>query len=338
MLRVVLGRITQAASALWMVRHRGSFVACLLGMALVGALGSLGLFSALPASARSGGAFPAFTWGAAAKGHLLGGFASTDAFAPLVNPAAASRCASNRSPHVAVEQVKPFEVPITAVAVCGPAAGGHLIARQSPVGLGFDYNTYVFGFTKSWTVQGETLAFAFGTTPKLLFVSIADTGIGLDDRAWGHALDMGALLDVELASVLAEDTFSGATDSASLLFSFDARDVLSQIRYGSGTRERAAKPTYGVGAGVRAGGLIVGTKGRFEDGSSRWRIGLQYEWASPYFPTIFGIAMRAGVGRGEASVGLGVDYSGIGIDYAYIIKGEGLDDEGTHALSSRVHF
>lgn len=138
--------------------------------ALAGALTMLLALAVLsPARSRAGGPFPRFDWGPAFQATLLFGAALDDGFAPLHNPAAVVACGERQ---IALQQRTPFGVPVTAAAWCGgaksgipssssrspslrksflstttTAAGGHLLLRQTPAGLGFDYNTYVLAWT-----------------------------------------------------------------------------------------------------------------------------------------------------------------------------------------------
>lgn len=279
------------------------------------------------AHTQVGGAYPAFTWGARFKATFLQGVAFNDAFAPLYNPAAVRGCTAR---HMSVEQIRPFGVPVTAVGWCGRALGGHLILRQTPSGLGFDYNTYTLGATGTWRAGLGAATFSVGLTPKLLFVSIAGTDSGYDDEAFGYSSDVGIGVDVP--------SRSGNFDLLSI--NVAALDVASRLRYGSGAVEQAAAPVYTAALSVAWPRLVVGVGGRQRSDTIRWRIGAEYTLRGQRLAAdvLEHVALRAGIGADEAAVGLGVALRGFRIDYAYLLKGNGLGDAERHALSTRLHF
>src|SRR5690625_3516460 len=103
-------------------RERGSILGVVGGRGLI--LGIIAwLILSMPgpnpvARAQVGGAFPSFLWGARLKASFLEGVPAEDPFAALGNPAAGRGCDTEA---VAMEQARPFSVPITAAAWChGP--------------------------------------------------------------------------------------------------------------------------------------------------------------------------------------------------------------------------
>src|SRR5690606_15196133 len=218
-----------------------------------------------PAGAQPGGAFPHFPWGARFVALGGGGGPADDAFAAVYNPAAVRGCVARQ---LGVHQMKPFDVPITGMAWCGgagPAAaagggddadaavgdagfiaaegspgrwawGGRVIVRQSPPGLGFDYNTYQIGLTAGYEQPLGRGRLTLGGTFKLLVVSIEGTG-AMDETVPGYALDIGAGLDVPLAAGGAGRGAGGLPGGRvfqRLAIDAAAVDVISRLHYRSG--------------------------------------------------------------------------------------------------------
>lgn len=289
------------------------------------------------AYAQVGGAFPDFVWGARFKATLLRGAGFDDAFASLHNPAALRGCDGRQ---LGVEQIRPFAVPVTALAWCGTGAegegrlrlrtGGHFIARQTPPGLAFDYNTYTFALSGALQWRTGDVAFGTGVTPKLLFVSIAGTETGHDDRAFGYALDVGAVVDVPLRFWIF-DTFS---------LSVAAADVTSHIKYGSGAVEPAATSRYRGAMTVAGTRLKAGVAVESGRGETTWAVGGEYVVTGERFAAdvLDGVALRVGIGSGETAVGIGVMLRSLSIDYAYTWKGNETDEDTLHAFSTRLYF
>lgn len=284
----------------------------------------VGLFSG-GVAAQVGGAFPQFSWGARYQASLMEGIPFNDGFGTLANPAAVRGCRSN---HIAVQQVTPFEVPVTGVAWCTDnAVGGHLIVRQTPPGLNFDYNTYQLGLTGAFSVGRLT----FGLTPKLLFLSISGTETGMDDTASGYSVDAGIGYEHPLSSRFF-DRFT---------FDVSGLDALSRLQLGSGTAEPAAAPSYRAALGAAGARLAVGLVGHFVHGEADWRAGAEYTlFDSGTLPTHFieTISVRLGAGAEKVAFGIGLKLRGFGVDYAYRVDGQQSADDGAHFFSSGWHF
>ncbi len=275
--------------------------------------------------AQKGGAFPQFLWGGAYKATQLEGMAFNDSLGSLLNPAAQRGC---QNAHISLEQIVPAGVPITALAwTSGPNWGGHLLVRQTPAGLGFDYNTYQLGFTYSAKLTNFTL----GASPKLLAVSISGTETGFDDTAFGFGMDLGLGYDLEI-------DFASFTQFS---LDFSGTDLLSSVRYGSGTVERAAPAIYRATASLKGERITLGAVGRFSSGSSSYRVGGEYRFFSGkerYADILENIAIRAGASKKQLSFGIGIKLKGFGVDYAYRLGDEIAESDRVHSVSVSWHF
>lgn len=327
-------------------------------------------FPPIAVAARIGGSFPDFEWGARQKATRLWGVAFDDAFAPLHNPAALRACGER---HVALEQMRPFGVPVTAVAWCGSGGdfgvpesgeartepgeagpepgvveplhgwyavvGGHVIVRQTPAGLGFDYNTYSAAVTGLLKFATENVSIGLGITPKLLLLSISGTDTDHDDQAFGYGADLGVSIDIPVAVRFVDN----------VSFSIAVLDGLSRLRYGSGIVEAAAEPSSVASVNVTGPGFSTGiaarqTGARTKSRTLEWSIGSEYViFTRPVADLLRSVALRAGIDFGdgamtEAGLGVGLNLSNFGIDYSFTWRGQHVEDQSLHAVTTRLYF
>lgn len=322
-----------------------------LASALIVAVLAVGV--AVPeASAAMGGAFPHFDWGGRFQASLLYGAPADDAFAALFNPAALRGCVSGQ---ISVQQMRPFGVPFTAVGWCagapsgsGAAAsrepglsapgwrwGGQAIVRQTPEGLGFDYNTYQLGLTAAGTFRLGRGALTVGITPKLLVVSLDGTGTDLDETALGFALDAG------LAYTRRLDAGAGGTAAGAEWLALDVAvvDAASRVRYKSGAVEPGSTPVHRVALTLGGARWTAGVSARRQDETLAWGAGLEWRVLQVSGDAdslaLREVALRAGWrGDGGLAVGVGVVLRGLALDYAY------RADEvyGAHVVSTSWRF
>lgn len=323
--------------------------------------------ASLSASAQMGGAFPQFEWGGRFQASFLYGAPADDGFAALFNPAAVRGCVSGQ---VSVQQLRPFGVPFTALGWCGGAApvdgtservatgrqatsaaaaaagappaawrwGGHAVLRQTPDGLGFDYNTYQLGLTAAATLRVGSGTLTLGATPKLLVVVLDGTGTAMDETALGFGLDAGLGYTLPLAAAPRAGGEGIRADWVAV--DVAVLDAASRVRYKSGAVERGATPVQRVA--VTAGGQrwTAGVSARRHDEEVVWGLGL--EWIvltatdAGSAAALQQVALRAGWGGPERGIalGIGVGLRGIVFDYAYRMDG----GHGTHVVSTSWRF
>lgn len=303
-----------------------------------------GALYAPEAAAQMGGAFPQFEWGGRFQASFLYGTPADDGFASLFNPAALRACVGRQ---ISVQQIRPFDVPLTALGWCAGQAsgaegrviwswGGHAVVRQSPAGLGFDYTTYQLGLTAAMGIGLGRGTATLGATPKLLIVSIDGTGTSMDETASGFGLDAGLAYEHPI--------HVGAPGQEAVLdtLSLDVAviDAVNRIRYKSGASERGATPVQRLALSAAGPRWTVGVTVRRQDAESTWSGGVEWAaWQTPVTDTaavLRRITLRAGAdtdGHGPA-VGLGVVLRGFSADYAYRMD----DGHGTHVFSTSWRF
>lgn len=218
------------------------------------------------------------------------------------------------------------------------AWGGRVIVRQSPPGLGFDYNTYQIGLTAGYEQPLGRGRLTLGGTFKLLVVSIEGTG-AMDETVPGYALDVGAGLDVPLAAGGAGPGAGGLPGGRvfqRLAIDAAAVDVISRLHYRSGVVEPGSAPVYRLAAALAGPRLTAGVTAHWRDGEASFGAGVElavYQAPSPA-DVLQRAAVRGGFGPDGSAVGLGMVVGGFAVDYAYRLG----EDQDAHVISTAVRF